>query len=102
MSIHLPLVEPKFSVPLNSVTPIRTTARCKAWNVLTLSNAGIVGSNPSWDIDVCVRLLRVCAVLCAGSGLALGWSPIQEILPTVWKDQETEKAAKVQQIVVEP
>jgi hypothetical protein len=25
-------------------------------------------------MDACVRLLCVCAVLCAGSGLATGWS----------------------------
>jgi hypothetical protein len=24
----------------------------------------------------------VCAVLCAGSGRAMGWSPVQGVLPT--------------------
>jgi hypothetical protein len=33
-------------------------------------NAGIMGSNPTKDMDVCLRLL--CVVLCVGSGLATG------------------------------
>jgi hypothetical protein len=33
-------------------------------------NVGIVGSNPTQDMDVCVRLFCVCVVLCVGSGLA--------------------------------
>jgi hypothetical protein len=36
------------------------------------SNTGIVGSNPTHGMDVCVRLLYVCVVLCTGSGLATG------------------------------
>jgi hypothetical protein len=35
------------------------------------SNAGIVGSDPTQGMDVCVGLLRICAVLCVGSGLAM-------------------------------
>jgi hypothetical protein len=50
---------------------------------------------------ISVHLFCVC-VLCVGSGLATGWSPIQGILPTVQKDQETNKAAKAQQRAVEP
>jgi hypothetical protein len=34
-------------------------------------------------MDVCMRLLYVCAVLCTGSGFATGWSPVQGVLPTV-------------------
>jgi hypothetical protein len=34
-------------------------------------------------MDVCVCLFRVCAVLCVGSGLATGWSPVQGVLPTI-------------------
>jgi hypothetical protein len=30
----------------------------------------------------CVRLFCVCVVLCAGSGLATGWSLVQGVLPT--------------------
>jgi hypothetical protein len=36
------------------------------------SNTGILGSNPTGGMDVCVHLFHVCAVLCAGSGLAMG------------------------------
>jgi hypothetical protein len=49
-------------------------------------NTGIVGSNPTQGMDLCVRLLCVCAVLCLGSGLWDGWSPIQGVLPTVYKE----------------
>jgi hypothetical protein len=33
---------------------------------------GIVGSNPSQGMDVCVRLFCVYVVLCVGRGLATG------------------------------
>jgi hypothetical protein len=36
-------------------------------------------------MNVCVRLFCVCVVLCVGSGLATGWSPVQGVLPTVYK-----------------
>jgi hypothetical protein len=61
-----------------------------------------MGSNPTQGMDVCVRLFCVCAVLCAGSGLATGWSLVQGVLPTVEKDYETEEEARVQQTAVEP
>jgi hypothetical protein len=57
--------------------------RSKAWHVFARSNTGIVGWNPTRGMDVCVRLFCVCVVLCVGSGLATGWSPVQEVLPTV-------------------
>jgi hypothetical protein len=47
-------------------------------------NTGIVVSNPTRGMDVCVRLFCVCVVLCVGSGLAMGSSPFQEVLPTVY------------------
>jgi hypothetical protein len=34
------------------------------------SNTGIMGSNPTLGMDVCVRLFYIFAVLCAGSDLA--------------------------------
>jgi hypothetical protein len=57
----------------------------KAWTVFVGSNAGIVDSSPIQGMDVCMRLFCVCVVLCVGSGLATGWSPVQGILPTVYK-----------------
>jgi hypothetical protein len=76
-------------------------ALSKAWPVFARSNAGIVGSYPTQGMDVCVRLFCVCVALCVGSGLVTGWSPFQGVLPTVWKDQETEKEAGAQQRAVE-
>jgi hypothetical protein len=45
------------------MTPITVAARSKAWTVFARSNTGIVGSNPTWGMDVYVRLFCVCAVL---------------------------------------
>jgi hypothetical protein len=52
--------------------PITVTARSKARIVFARSNTGIVGSNPTQNMDVCVRLFCVCVVLCVGSGLVTG------------------------------
>jgi hypothetical protein len=57
---------------------ITVAARSKAWTVFSRSDTGIVGLNPTWGVDVCVRLFCVCAVLCAGSGLTTGWCPPKE------------------------
>jgi hypothetical protein len=67
--------------------PITMAARSKAWTVFTLSNAGIVGSNLTQGIDVCicVRLYCVCVFLCVGRSLATGWSPTQRVLLTVYR-----------------
>jgi hypothetical protein len=50
--------------------PITVTARSKARTVFAPSYAGIVGSNPTRGMDVCVHLFCVCVVLCVGRGLA--------------------------------
>jgi hypothetical protein len=71
--------------------PITEAAWCKAWTAFARSNTGIVGSNPTWDMNVCVRLFCVCVVLCAASGLLTGWSPVQEVLPTMWKIKNLKK-----------
>jgi hypothetical protein len=65
--------------------PITVTAQFEAWNVFACSNAGILGSNLTWGMDVIVRLFCVCVVLRAGRGLATSWSPVQGVLPTVLK-----------------
>jgi hypothetical protein len=50
------------------------------------SLAGIVGSNPTQGMDVCIEYIySVCVVLCVGRGLAKGWSPVQGFLPTVYR-----------------
>jgi hypothetical protein len=63
-------------------------SQCRtAWgrNCIRNSNAGIVGLNPTRGTDFSVHLFCVCVVLCAGSDLATGWSPIQGVLPPVYK-----------------
>jgi hypothetical protein len=57
-------------------------ARSKARTVFARSNSGIVGSNPTQGMDVCVCLFSVCVVLCVGSGFVAGRSPVQGVLPT--------------------
>jgi hypothetical protein len=69
-------------------------ARSKARTVFARSNTEIVGSNPTRGMDVCVRLFCVCVVLCVGRGFAKDWSPVQGVLPPVYR-LKTEKAAKV-------
>jgi hypothetical protein len=72
-------------------TPITVAARSKEWKVFAHSTAGIVGSNHTQGMGVCVRIFCVCVVLCVGSGLVTGWS-LGPRSPTVcvWKDYETE------------
>jgi hypothetical protein len=74
--------------------PITVAARSKAWTVFARSNAWIVGSNPTQGMDVCIA--------CVYSVFVLGWSPLQEVLPTVYMIKQLKKAAKTQQRAVEP
>jgi hypothetical protein len=64
--------------------PITMAAQSKAW-IMTFSrsNAGILDSNPTQGMDMCVLLFCVCVVLCVGSGLATGWSLAHGVLPSV-------------------
>jgi hypothetical protein len=55
-----------------SLTPITVAARYKTCTVFARLNTGIVGSNPTRGMDVCVLLFYVCVVLCVGSSLATG------------------------------
>jgi hypothetical protein len=66
-------------------------ARFKIWTAFDRTNTGIVGWNPTRGMDVCVRLFCVCVVLCVGSGLATGWSPLQEVLPIVYMIKKLKK-----------
>jgi hypothetical protein len=58
--------------------------------VFARAEAVIVGSNPTQGMDVwCVRaLFCVCFVLYLGRGLATGRSPVQGILPIVYRSKE--------------
>jgi hypothetical protein len=52
--------------------PVTVAARSKAGTVFARSDAGIVGSNATERMYVCVRLFCVCAILSVGNGLATG------------------------------
>jgi hypothetical protein len=80
----------------SSHPPITVAARFEAWTVFVRSNIGMVGSIPTQGMDVCVRLFCVYVVLCVGSGLVTGWSPVQVALPNVYRIKKLKKAAKVQ------
>jgi hypothetical protein len=75
---------------LYETRPITVAARSEAWTVFARLGAGIVGSNPTQGMDVCVRLFCVCVVLCLDSGLATGWSLFQGVLPSMKNDYGTE------------
>jgi hypothetical protein len=62
-----------------------------------------MGSNPTCDMNVCVRLFCVCAVLCVQvATLRRADPPSKESYRQYKKDQRTEKAAKAQQRAIEP
>jgi hypothetical protein len=68
-----------FFVQVTELVPITVVSRSKTWTVFDRLNFGIVGSNPIWGMNVCVRLFCVCVVLYAGSGLATGWCTLQGV-----------------------
>jgi hypothetical protein len=77
---------------------ITVAARSMAWTVFARSNTGVVGSNPTLGMDVCVRLLCVCIILCVGCGLAAGWSSVQGVLPTVYRIQKLKKRQRSKEL----
>jgi hypothetical protein len=78
------------------------SARSKAWTVFARPNTGIVGSNPTWGMDVNIRLFYVCAVLCMQvAALRRADSPPKESYQ-LCVGLRNWKAAKVQQRTVEP
>jgi hypothetical protein len=76
---------PKFVLVIIVTLPVTVAERSKTWTLFARSETGIVGSNPTQDMEclVCVCVYCVCVVLCLGRGLATGWSPVQGVLPSV-------------------
>jgi hypothetical protein len=80
----------------------RTVEGCGCRSQCARSNGGIVASNPAQGMDVYVRLSCVCVVLCVGSGLAMGWSPVQGVLPTLYMIKKLKKRPRSNKNTVEP
>jgi hypothetical protein len=51
-------------------------------------------------MSVCVY--SVCVVLCVSSGLATGWSPVQGVLPTVYRIKKLKKRQRSNKWTAEP
>jgi hypothetical protein len=71
----------KYQLPRTTIT---MAVRSKAWTVFARSNTGVVDSNHTRGMNVCLHLFCVFVVQFVGSGLAAGWSPTQGILPPVY------------------
>jgi hypothetical protein len=50
--------------PVYQAVPITVAARFKTWTVFARSKAGIVGSNPTQGMDVCVCIYSVFVLSC--------------------------------------
>jgi hypothetical protein len=81
------------------------TAGTKALNVFARANTGIVGSNPTRAMDVCVHFVFVLS--CAGSGPATDLMPrpivynihISELIPSEgWPESLIHKTGEEQNI----
>jgi hypothetical protein len=68
--------------------PITMVTWSKAWSVFAHSNIRIMCSNPTRGMDIGARLFCICVVLC---GLVTAWSPIQGVLPTVYRIKKLKK-----------
>jgi hypothetical protein len=82
---------PTGNILLIACVPIAVASRSETWTFFARSNAGFVGSNATWGMDACVRLFWACVVLCVGSGLATGWSPVQGVLQTMCRIKKLKK-----------
>jgi hypothetical protein len=77
--------------------------RSKAWTVFTRSNAGIVGSNPTQGMDVCVCVYSVFVLSCVQvAAFRRADHSSKETYRLCKKDYETEEEARAKQRAVEP
>jgi hypothetical protein len=66
------------------------------------SGTPIVDSNPTWGMDVCVRLFCVCAVICMQVAALQRADPPSKEFYRLCKRSRKWKADKVQQRDIEP
>jgi hypothetical protein len=52
------------NLPRMVVVPATVAERSDSWTVFTRSNTGVVGSNPTWGMDVCVWVYSVFVLSC--------------------------------------
>jgi hypothetical protein len=76
--------------------PVKVAEWSKAWTVLARLDAGIVGSNPTrgMNVYVYVYVYSMFVLSCVDRGLAMSWSLVQGVLPTVlnlrnWSETES-------------
>jgi hypothetical protein len=85
--------------------PITMVTRSKALTFFACSDAGIVGSNPTQDMFVCVCVYSVFVLSCVYTYVAALRRADQlskESCPLCKNDYETEEEAKAQERAVEP
>jgi hypothetical protein len=62
-----------YTITYKCAEPVTVVTRSKALTVFARSNPGIVASNPTRDICVCILFIySVCVALCVGRGLVTG------------------------------
>jgi hypothetical protein len=82
---------------------ITVAARSKEWTVFVRSKAGIVGSNPTQGMDVCVCVYSVFVLSCVHvAALRRADDSFKETYSLCKNDYETEEEATAQQRAVEP
>jgi hypothetical protein len=73
-------------------------ARSKAWTVFARSDGGIVGSNPTQGMDVCVFVYSVFMLSCVEVAALRRADPLSKVSYRLCKkDYETEEEARAQQ-----
>jgi hypothetical protein len=82
---------------------LTVTARSNVWTVFARLNAGIVGSNSTQGMDVCVCVYPVFVLSCVYVGaLRLADHSSKDSYRLCKKDYETEEEARAQQRTVGP
>jgi hypothetical protein len=71
--------------------PITVAERSEAWAVFARSNSGVVGTNPTRGMNVCVCLFCISVFLFVVNGLATAWSSVQKAVPTELRTKKLKK-----------